>query len=397
MTEKVKASAVLDAKEMASRLSWSKRLIGKQVVKVLESAMFEWVGDRLDAVVTDTDVWARYEVPVVEHDGDGTAVVRVADMIAAIGKPKKGETATLQLWGGGEVGDRVELRAGVVKSEPSAYEPDDYPTRLRVDETWQLPMRGSHFAQMLGAVLPCVSKEKDRFQLTSVAVTSRDGELRFVSTDGHRMAIASVAGYGKALGRGKVPKITLMRSEMANRALDWPARNGEDVVVGGDDDGNLSLRMTACRMFSREFAGTFPQYERIEDMIGRRATMRLRTDKLADVCTAAVRLSGSGDPATVAIEVYAEGGEPTASFQTVGAGLREPIALEATWREGEEPESIRVGLNPRYVLDALKAAEKAESVTVELGSADRAVRFSWVIPNESGDVKMQHIIMPCRL
>ncbi len=222
--------------------------------------------------------------------------------------------------------------------------------------------------QALEQVLPAAGRSASQPHLMCVLIESKDGSVRFVATDSHRLSIRDVVPSGTPTDSRAVVAADTVRewgaalSHSVDVAL---ATDGRSVTVTGDE---IALSAAIVPV-------TFPDYEPIlvtsQDRFGATA-IAVRHDLVAAFdsfdASGAVLLSTSGEGLTL---------------------QRRDVRIDVA-ASCEGPD-VHVALDPRYVADALSVAVGVEAV-IEIADALRPV-----ILRSADDGTYTSLLMPVKL
>jgi len=242
-----------------------------------------------------------------------------------------------------------------IKCEKSDYlilglPPEEFPALPEVpdDKSFQISQRA--LRDIIRQTIFAVSADESRAILTGVLMALQGDQIRFVATDGHRLALRT-SQVESAQGEATCIIPSRALSELGRMLSD------EDSPVAiAISDGQVKFTVNGIIMVSRLIEGQFPNYERvIPAQSARKLTMpteqllqRIRRASIvARENLNRVILRTEGDR----LIVTAESGD-------VGKAYEE---LEIV-KEGDD---IEIAFNAKYLLDYLGALD-TEGVTLEL-------------------------------
>jgi DNA polymerase III sliding clamp (beta) subunit (PCNA family) len=225
------------------------------------------------------------------------------------------------------------------------------------------------FAAALDQVLPAAGSDPERPVLWCVLVEAREGSLRLVATDAHRLAVRDLvpAGPGGGAVRGLVPAATLRRwrADLPGRGELTVGVEGPDVVVRGD---GLERR-------ARHVVAEFPDYEPI---LSAERRAQVVVAERAGLLAACDRLTAAGAGAVL---LHARPGGLTLIRE------REREDLAARY----DGPDLYVALDPAYAADALRAAVGPD-VVIEITDP-----LAHVVVRSADDGTATTLLMPVRL
>ncbi len=204
---------------------------------------------------------------------------------------------------------------------------------------------------MIGQVVFAAAKDENRPMLAGVLFEFTEAALTLVATDTHRLALREFSvtnshGAGHLLIPGRA--LAELRGSLAA---------GDDGLVRCQHDENqVQFQVEELTLASRVLAGPFPAYQKIlPTECSRRLTVG-RDDLLQAVRRA--EIVARDDSLRVRLRANGERLEITATGASA-SHVREEIEVTL------EGDGIEVGVNARYLLDALGALE-GETLVLEL-------------------------------
>lgn len=249
----------------------------------------------------------------------------------------------------------------------------------------QFPPAGAHgltlpakvFTDLVTRTSYAVSRDQSRYALTGIALEATPDRIRFLATDGHRLAVATAPPAGTTLpGQVIVPP----------KALTTAARlslNGEsDITLAYDDEQHqLLLTQAGLRINARLIDGQFPDVDSIIPTPGaemvtlHRETLRNALRRMAPMVSEQGPVTFAPGEASVTL---------SASDASLGDAREE---LDATVQGPIAP----LGLRSRYLLDFLEAVESEEVRLYITGP------LSPILAVPVGSADYQYILMPMRV
>jgi DNA polymerase-3 subunit beta len=232
---------------------------------------------------------------------------------------------------------------------------------------------------MIERTIFSVSSDETRYNLNGVFIEEvRDGKVRMVATDGHRLALIErgIGSFGLSKG------VILPRKGLAElRRLLEGAEEGE-VSVGFKENMGLVLKGNV-ELFMRLIEGDFPDYSKVIP----KDNPQIAHLDLEDFLHALRRVSILSSERYKGIKVELKPGKASisASNPELGEAVEE-IEMEY------QGKALTVGFNARYLIDVL-------SVLGEGGNIEIALKddVSPSILRKSDDDGYLYVIMPMRL
>jgi DNA polymerase-3 subunit beta len=239
-------------------------------------------------------------------------------------------------------------------------------------------------ASMVQRTSFAVSRDEMRYFLNGVYLSLRNDDeedasgclVTMAATDGARLAVAS----SKAEGRSEEDGGVIIPIKAAAQLRSMLPRS--DVVRIGIHDSRIAFDMGDIILVSRLIEGEYPDYERV---IPERNSIKLTVDTQR-LLSAAKRVATMADPKMPGVKMEAIGDILKMSSSTPEFGeAYEEMPIK---KEGDD---IGIGLNARYLMDALKAIQ-SEKVILGIDMPLKPVLVKPAVDNDC-----LHVLMPMRL
>jgi DNA polymerase III subunit beta len=341
----------------------------RQTLPILANVLLEADGEIVRVTATDLEVGARVSIParVATRGAITVSARKLAEIV------KELPAASLSL----KVGDNaaVTMRCGGVNYRLVGMAPDDFPAVVPAAPPAWLRMEAGMLREMLAQTSFATSHDENRFALNGVLFVLQAKEVRFVATDGHRLALAT-RGVGQGLSgvSGIVPRkaiVEIMR------------------VLGASEDVQLAItenqfvmQMPNFVMTARLIEGQFPNWEAV---VPRNHPGRLALKRPA-LAAALRRVSVMAEERNKPVRLMLAPGSLTLSAASQDLGEAEE-SLEVDYAGGE----LTIGFNSRYMLDALAPMEH-DDVIFEFKDA-----LSPGVLRSAADEGYCCVIMPMRI
>ncbi len=321
---------------------------------------------------TDLEMWIEHTLPRSQESltgatftgGATTAPAKnLTDLLAALPEATVEITAT-----GIETSTfTTHVRCNRANFKLLALNADEFPVLPEVAVNTRLVINKAELRDAVKQVLFAVSTDASRVILTGVLLVYRDGVLRLVATDTHRLAVR---------------EITIIEGTTGDTQAVIPARAMSEllrVIGSNDDEGTISLVLSdnqvqfrtddetsgsGTTLISRLIEGQFPNYERVVPQgFDRKITLE-RELFVAALKRAAIfaREQGSANRVVIRSSEDSDGDRLiiTAISDTLGTAMEE---VEIA-REGAT-DSVEIAFNVKYLIDVLNAIE-GDGVHLEL-------------------------------
>jgi DNA polymerase-3 subunit beta len=287
-------------------------------------------------------------------------------------------------------GEQVELISQNGNYQMRGMPADEFPDLPLVENGTALKLEASALAKALRATLFASSADEAKQLLTGVHLRFAGNHLEAASTDGHRLAVLTVAdalreATGPEATEAAEPETGLLSVTLPARSLREVERlvaswKGDDPVTLFYDRGQVVVLAADQMVTSRTLEGTYPNYRqlipdsftRVFDLDRRGFIAALeRVAVLADQHNNVVRISTEPEAGLVQI---------SADAQDVGSGSESLAA-------GLSGEPVQIAFNVRYVLDGLKAMESdrvklrcnAPTTPAVLSAAEDDTGFTYLV------------------
>ena len=133
---------------------------------------------------TNTNITVSVTV-AAKVDGEGSVAIPARKFAEYLGTRQEG---SLQLTQSGE--GRLAVISNTGRGELPALPALDFPATPKFEGMEFFEIAGSQLHQILGQTIRCASTDESRASLVGVYVHEASDGLRFVATDGHRLAVS---------------------------------------------------------------------------------------------------------------------------------------------------------------------------------------------------------------
>jgi len=345
----------------------------KTTLPVLSNILFEAREDGVWMSGTDLDVAVRVRVPAdVSEAGSLTAPGKKLQEITRELPDEPVDVATR--------GDQIELKCGRSHFKFNGLPAEEFPSLAEIafDDAWTV--KGKDLHDLIHHTAFAVSTEESRPILNGVLWELRDGEMRMVATNGHRLA-----RMGIPAGSSGVPSADFIVPPAALQHVQRLFRSEDELRVARSGN-HLGFRAESTEVFTRLIEGTYPNYDQV---------IPRDNDKIASVQKKALesavrRMAVVASDQTHRIRLHFESGRVHLNVLTpdLGEGHDE---LEV----GYAGEELEIGFNANYLLEVLRYMPTDE-VKIAFKAPERAAT---VEPIPDGDEPIDYLclVMPLRL
>ncbi|MBM4183410.1 MAG: DNA polymerase III subunit beta [Gemmatimonadetes bacterium] len=325
----------------------------KTTLPVLSNILFEASNGEVRMSGTDLDVAVRVRVPAeVKQAGSLTAPGKKLQEIVRELADHPVEVTTR--------GEQIELKCGKSHFKLNGLPAEEFPSIAEVDFSAGLTVTGSNLNGLIHRTAFAVSTEESRPILNGVLWELRDGEMKMVATNGHRLARMSVRveSSGTRSADFIVPPAALSQVQRL-------FKDGDSIQVARSDN-HLGFKAASTEVYTRLIEGTYPNYEQV---------IPRDNDKSAIIPKKALesavrRMAVVASDQTHRIRLKFEPGRVHLNVLTpdLGEGHDE---LEV----GYEGTELEIGFNANYLLEVLRYMPSDE------------VRFSFKAPERAATME----------
>jgi len=325
----------------------------------------------LKLTATDLEVGIECVVDCEEVSGEGTVALPCKKLHEVVNNLPDG-TVSVSV-GDGNV---VALNSGVVRYKLMGMSPEEFPKFPGVNRENTFAMPQAVLKEMIKKVSFSISMDPNRINITGLLLALVGNQLRLVTTDGRRLSLGSCE-LENAPGEDSsyiIPRKTVMELER---------------LLGSDGEVNIFLSENQMAfefgnilVISNLIDGNFPNYEQVipqgyeKEIVAEKGPFTIATQRAGVMTTDRYNLVQYGISTGKMVV--------TTNCPEVGE-LRDELDVEY------EGDSLDVGFNPQFILDALKAIDE-EKVRIQLKDAQSS---GLILPEGSDDYL--YVVMPVRL
>jgi DNA polymerase-3 subunit beta len=353
----------------------------KTTLPVLSNILLETAEDGVWMSGTDLDVSIRVKIPAeVTESGSLTAPGKKLQEITRELPDHPVSISTRS--------DQIELSCGQARFKLNGLPADEFPALPQVDFESGMEVAGKDLQSLIHHTSFAVSTEESRPILNGVLWEVRDGHMRMVATNGHRLARMTLK-VGAADGAGSnfiVPPAALQQVQRLFKDVDQ-IQVAWDTSTEGARKNHLGFRSDGVEVFTRLIEGTYPNYEQV---------IPKDNDKVAVVEKRALesavrRMAVVASDQTHRIRMTLEDNRMHLNVLTpdLGEGHDE---LDLSY--GGEP--LEIGFNATYLLEVLRYMP-SEEVRMTFKAPERAATLEPSVPEGEDEMDYLCLVMPLRL
>ena len=367
MKFRVERAAFLDAVTKMQRIVGS-----KSSMPVLEGILLSAEKGLLTLSSYNLEMGMKKEIYAsCESEGD---IVINARLLADILRKLRGIDVEI------ECDDRLvcHIRSGEAVFDIMGMEANDFPEMPSLTDGENLKIEGDDFVEMVKGTIFAVSQiEGTRPILTGINISVKDGVLQFVAIDGYRLAIR----------RKQINIQNDIEFIVAGKALTEVVKlideNTEEIEIKVGKR-LIMFKIAGYVFISRLLEGEFVNFEKIIPSECKQST----TVDCGEIIDSVERVSLLiNDTFSTPVRCAFSSEELIISCATSLGRAKEKMAIRL------DGEDFEMGLNSRYLLDALKACE-TDYITFKFNGANAGVTIT---PADQENREMLYLIMPMRL
>ncbi len=342
----------------------------RQTMPILANFLMSARDGRLSVTATDLEVELMASVDIaIDQDGDATLPGRkLLDICKALPEGAK-VSITVD-------GERATVRSGRSRFTLATLPAAEFPVVESVNPVQTLTLSQKDTRRILDKTHFAMAQQDVRYFLNGLLLEVTDTVLRAVATDGHRLSLCEMPVPDSS---GTAQQVIVPRKGIIE--LQRLLRDDGDMVIAIGSN-HVRVEVDDIRFTSKLIDGRFPEYERV---IPRAAESAVLADRMT-LHHALQRTAILSNEKYRGVRLLLE-----ENVLTIQAHNPEQEEAEEQVEIDYTGESMEIGFNVNYLLDALGAVD---TETVELGLAD--ANRSCLI-QEPGADDCKFVVMPMRL
>jgi DNA polymerase III subunit beta len=346
----------------------------KTTLPVLSNILFETAGDGIRMSGTDLDVGVRLQVPAEVKEGGAFTVPGKKLQEIARELPDEMVAITTR-------GEQVELRCGKAHFKLNGLPAEDFPQLPSVDFDGGWKAAGKDLLSLIRHTSFAVSTEESRPVLNGVLWELRDGEMRMVATNGHRLARMRIPA-----GPSLETTTQLIVPPAALQQVQRLVTEDAEVSVAREQN-HLGFRAGAAEVYTRLIEGTYPNYEQVIPKDNDKSAIIQRRALESSVR----RVAAVASDQTHRIRLEFSPGKMNFNVLTPDLGeAHDEIEV------GYDGEPLTIGFNANYLLEVLRYVGTDE-VKMSFKAPERAAVLEPVGSGEEPVADYLCLVMPLRL
>ncbi len=249
----------------------------------------------------------------------------------------------------------VNIKSGTAYFKIMGLAKEDYPKFPEWSSEDAIEIEQSLVKESLGLTSFAISYDETRYVLNGVLISVKGNQIRFVSTDGRRLAYIEKEFKNKN-NRHFEMIVPVKAVQELLKLLAW---EGTMQIVFSQNQAIFNLGET--QLFSRLIEGHFPNYEQVIPKTEKTTSSANREEFLQAIRRTALLTS----PDSPAVKLDFIRGKILVSSRSPNLGeAKEELPAEVT---GDE---VAIGFNPHYLIDVLKNLD-IETISLSLTDPDK--------------------------
>lgn len=327
----------------------------RNTMPILANALIKTDEGRIDILATDLEVGIKESVEAdVKSEG---AVTLSARKLFEIVKELPTDELSLRK----KDNNWVEISSGKAQFSMVGIDPEDFPSFPSHSEVEFMKVEARVFKEMIEKTIIAVSTDETRYNLNGVFFEGmKDGGIRMVATDGHRLALSEKGVDGQKISISEKGCIIPRKGVQEFKKL---LEEEDGRVEIGFKENRAILKSGNVVVVVRLIEGEFPDYKPVIPAKNETPVSINRGEFIKSLR----RISILSDEKTKGVRFDFSDKNLTLSTTNPGLGeAKEEIGIDYSGKD------VTIGFNARYVLDFLNVMAEEDVtmyVTDELSAA----------------------------
>lgn len=341
----------------------------RNTIPILSHARLTLDADGLKITGTDLDIEATATIDVIDGAGGWSACLP-ANVLASIARVSG--IALVRIEPNGVITIDGDVATYEVQTLPASDFPELAGKRVKLIEMFTNGM----LAETLDKVSWCISTEETRYYLNGVCWQSGPNGLRFVATDGHRMAICRYSTAEDEASERIIPRKTvgILSKHFA----------GKDVAIfATQKDTVIEIAAPGMTVRTKLIDATFPNIDRViprEDAL--KYAFVFRRDEIIPAIDKAIAIGGEAGRAVV----FLNDADRVAIARTSPDFGSAKVMTAAAWPNNS---AEKFAFNSRYIREIMSACQGEVTLRMSDSSSPFAIK--------DADETMTRVLMPMRV
>lgn len=346
----------------------------KTTISILTCILLELDDNELRLTATDLEISVTLSIEV-NGSGNGAVAIPARFFVEIVR-----ELPDVPLDIVTQDGDKVIIRTEKGEYKISSQPREDFP-KISVEEgELEFDMSAELLARMTTKTMFAVSTDELRPALTGILIELMPEEIRFVGTDGHRLArIASKTEGPEEIRHSLIVPTKALGVMLKN--LD--SEENVHIKVGED---HIVFTLDSSVIYSKLINGTYPNYERV---IPTDNDKKLQVNRELLISTLR-RVSIFSSSLTHQVRLILSPAEMTVHSEDIEFGAEARESIPASFNS----DFLQIGYNSAYLIDVLRHID-TEDVIFELKDSISAATI--YPPEQEENEILTMLLMPIRI
>jgi len=347
----------------------------KNTIPILANVLMEAKGEQVSFLATDLEVGLRSKCAATVTKG-GSLTLPAKKFFEIVKSLPDTDIRIAEDKGG------VKIAADRFDSRMQTLPREDFPTLPEAGTAVTAVLARSAVKEMVAKTQFAITGEDTRFFLNGALFVLKPDEMSLVATDGHRLALVTVARDGKAKKDAEENKAILPKKTMGE--LGRLLSEGEGDISYERGENHLFFDVGGRLLISRMIDGQFPAYERVIPK-GNDKHIEFERDRLTN---AVKRVALLANERSRSVKFVIDKGkvDVTSSSPEIGEA-HETLPVDYSGA------AMQICFNAQYVLDFL-AVVSTDVVGLELKDE---VSQAMMTPVGAEGYEYTYVIMPMRV
>ncbi|MBL8006014.1 MAG: DNA polymerase III subunit beta [Ignavibacteria bacterium] len=350
---------------------------------ILDNILFELTGNELKLLASDLEVFIRTTLEV-SGKKDGKVAIP-AKRLLDISRTLTSSSLTLEV----NEKNRISIKTSNGKYSLGGEPAEDFPVPEEKSGMNSLKLEGHMMKRCLLKTIHAVNTDEVRRNMTGILLDVNKNEIKFVATDGFRLAKIIKTDFAS---KSEIEEKIIIPLKTGNLILKLNNNENTDIEF---DENDLKITFAGVEIFSKLVDDTFPSYENVIPKDNDKILKINKADLsnslrraliLADVITKRVKLEITNN----SIQIKADNPE-------IGSEGEESIDCKFVGSDGAtdfDKNPFVIAFNAQYLLDAVSQMETDE-MNISFGSSSKAAITT---PSEQHENEnFIELIMPVRV
>jgi len=346
----------------------------KTTISILTCILMDLNDDTLQLTATDLEISITTSLQVSGHEKGSVAIP--AKILLEIVR----ELPEVPLHILADTSNKIILQTEKGEYKIATQPKEDFP-KISVEEgEFSFSVDAALLSRMVEKTIFAVSVDELRPALTGINVELYANEMRFVATDGHRLAKVAKLNFPI---KKDIRKNLIIPTKTMNLLIKNPQTSVVRIQIGED---HVVFYLENSVVYSKLINGTFPNYDRV---LPKDNDKELRVNR--DLLIAALRrVSIFSSSLTHQVRLILANNEITIRSEDIDFGAEAKETIPAQFNE----EWLQIGYNSNYLMDVLRHVE-TEEVVFELKDGNNSAIITPALTEEGETVL--YLLMPIRI